>query len=151
VPSSGIRLIRCARVASLAALLLGCGNSKPVAVSDPDAGAGLASDATADDGDASVTPVGCLPPRSTSCLEPQPSFAREIVPILDVRCNGCHDPAIPDGPWPLHDYQDVVEWKGVVVDSLLNCTMPPPDSAITLPEEERQRLFAWVACDTPDN
>jgi hypothetical protein len=144
VPSSGVRLIHFARVASLCALLLGCGISKPAAVIEPDAGAGLAGDAT-------VAPDACPPPRSTTCLTPQPSFARDIVPILDARCNDCHDPTNPDGPWPLHDYQDVVDWKGIVVDSLLNCTMPPPDGPTSLPEEARQRLLAWVACDTPNN
>ena len=128
----------------LAALLLGCGTSKPLASEGLDSSVGAG--ANADGG------VGaCPPPLSTVCAAPPPSYANDIVPILDARCNGCHDPAIPDGPWPLHDYQDVIDWKGVVVDSLLNCAMPPADSPTTLPEVERQRLFAWVACDTPNN
>jgi len=101
--------------------------------------------------DADGSAAACPPPSSTACAAPSPSYANDIVPIFDARCNGCHDPTIPDGPWPLHDYQDVIDWKGLVVDSLLNCTMPPADGGTPLPELERQRLFAWVACDTPDN
>ena len=132
----------------LAALLLGCGTSKPLASDGLDSSVGAGGSAMVD---ASIDVVACPPPLSTVCPTPPPSYANDIVPILDARCNGCHDPAIPDGPWPLHDYQDVIDWKGVVVDSLLNCTMPPADGPTTLPEVERQRLFAWVACDTPNN
>lgn len=157
-----------------ATLLLGCGISKPLASGQPDGSPGgdtsaevdvaddaattgpvdvgtetdASDDATSDAGDAGAP---CLPPTSMVCLEPSPSFANDIVPILDTRCNTCHDGNIPDGPWPLHDLGDVLEWKGLVIESLLDCTMPPPDSGTTLPEVERQRLLAWIACGTPDN
>jgi hypothetical protein len=149
-------------VPSLAAMLLGCGIAKPPDAIEVDASAALdagavvdtATDAAEDaqvDTEVDAEVVTCLPPRSTVCVSPAPSFAADVVPILDARCNGCHDPALPAGPWPLHDYQDVVDWRGVVVESLLNCTMPPPEAGPPLPEDERQRLFAWVACGTPDN
>ena len=135
------------------ALLLGCGISKALEATDVDASAEVdASDDASGvaDADAMASP-GCLPPMSYVCQTPPPSFANEIVSILDARCNDCHADNDPEGPWPLHDYQDVRDWKGVVLDSLLNCTMPPPDAGTTLLEDERQRVFAWLACDAPDN
>lgn len=139
---------------SLAALLLGCGITKPQGSFEPDADGSaevdLPSGVDQDGGTVDAT-VTCPPPLSTVCAAPAPSFAWEVVPILDARCNGCHDPALPNGPWPFHDYQDVLDWKGVFVDSLVNCTMPPADGGVALPEDERQRLFAWIACGAPDN
>lgn len=156
---SQFRCLRSLRGWGLAALLLGCGLDKPLAFPGVDGGAALDANgevsAELDAGDDATGPgtmaATCPPPLSTVCAEPSPSFANDVVPILDARCNSCHDATIPDAPWPLHDRQDVLDWKGIVVDSLLNCTMPPADSGSTLPENERQRLFAWFACDTPDN
>jgi hypothetical protein len=82
-----------------------------------------------------------------------PSFAATIVPILDASCNGCHNPYVPGAPWPLHDYDDVQDWRGIILPDLLACSMPPrnDNSGVILSEVDRQQLLTWLACDSPNN
>ena len=152
------RLLQLARLAPLAVIVVGCGQETRPSFTGADAAAEAdsAADKTGDalpdmSGDSGGMAASCLPPASTICVTPAPSFATEIVPILDARCNTCHDATLPEAPWPLHEHEDVLDWKTVFVTSLLDCTMPPPDSGAALPESERQRIFAWVACGLPDN
>ncbi len=93
----------------------------------------------------------CPPPANDSCVSPPPSFANTIAPILASRCSVCHDPNLPVGPWPLEDYQDVMAWADMIATDLATCSMPPPDGGTILPERERQLLFAWLACNAPNN
>ena len=95
--------------------------------------------------------AACLPPSSTKCVQPAPSFATDISPLLDRSCNTCHADDNPDGVWPLHAYADVSAWSQLIIGDLVNCTMPPADSDTPFPESDRQRLFAWLACGSPDN
>jgi len=86
-----------------------------------------------------------------TCPDSVPSYASDIAPILDARCNHCHDPDIPDGPWPLTDQQSVHEWSATILRQIRACTQPPPDSGYALTLEERQALEAWLVCGAPDN
>jgi cytochrome c5 len=98
-----------------------------------------------------AVPSACPAPRSTVCPADAPSFATTVVPILDAACNGCHDAALPDAPWPLHDYGDVQAWRDLITPDLLDCSMPPPDSGTTLSEVDRQQLLTWITCGSPNN
>ena len=93
----------------------------------------------------------CPLPASTVCAPPAPSFANVITPILDRSCNTCHAEGNPDGLWPLRAYTDVVAWSQLISADLVSCHMPPPDSATPFPESDRQTVFAWVACGSPNN
>jgi hypothetical protein len=126
-----------------------------------DDGSDDGSDVGSDDGDSDAGPVdsavdqpagvACPPPLATVCPDPPPSFAATIVPILDASCNTCHDPNVPGAPWPLHDYGDVLAWRGVIIPVLLDCSMPPEDSGVSISEVDRQQILTWLACDAPDN
>jgi len=102
-------------------------------------------------GGAGGAAAACPPPASTACKSPAPSFAATITPILDRSCNTCHAEDNPDGVWPLHAYADVAAWSDLIIPDLVNCTMPPPDSATPFPESDRQLFFAWLACGSPNN
>lgn len=95
--------------------------------------------------------VSCPPPASTVCVQPAPSFAATITPILDRSCNTCHSDGNPDGVWPLQAWADVAAWSDLIIPDLVNCTMPPPDSGTSFPESDRQLFFAWLACGSPNN
>lgn len=95
--------------------------------------------------------AGCSAPASATCVQPAPSFAATITPILDRSCNTCHSDDNPDGIWPLRAWADVSAWQQLIISDLVNCTMPPPDSNTSFPESDRQLLFAWLACSSPDN
>jgi hypothetical protein len=32
---------------------------------------------------------------------------------------------------------------------MLSCAMPPPDSGLTMPVEEREALLRWIRCGRP--
>jgi len=85
------------------------------------------------------------------CAAPGPSYASDVVPILDKRCNNCHAENTDGGPWPLGGYDDVTAWRDTIMNDLLRCTMPPADAGVPIPNDERAILMAWIICGTPDN
>ena len=87
----------------------------------------------------------------TVCPATVPSYATQIAPIFNARCNGCHNANDPTGPWPFDSHSDVDDWSGMILDDLEHCTMPPPDSGMPLPDNERALLQAWLACGAPNN
>jgi hypothetical protein len=156
----GRRLAWLCQIAA-AAVWLGCDGSAPisdVARQESDAGA-VDADAGVADADAGVgpdaaaAPAVCpeLPASTAICPDPPPSFTNDVLPILNQRCNNCHDPSLTNGPWPLDNYYDVSEWEGLIATDLVNCAMPPPDGGTTLPEAERERVMSWIVCGTPNN
>ena len=142
---------------ALAPLVWGCGHNKPETGAGDDAATSDTSVIRDDDagvGDVSAAgdvAAACPDPESTTCIDPAPSFVSDIVPILDSRCNNCHDADLPEAPWPLHDYGDVLAWSTSIGGDLATCSMPPAGSATTLPEAERQKILAWIVCGSPDN
>jgi len=147
--------------ASAAAVLGGCDNgvnssTLPVSGAGGPGGAGGAGGAAAGGAggasvDPSATAFGCPPPATLICPTPAPGFAADVLPILDRACNTCHDPALPGDLWPLHEYTDVFAWKSLIIPDLEDCSMPPPDAPAPLPETDRQLIFAWLVCGSPDN
>jgi len=120
----------------------------------PGAAGGAAGNAGGAGGAASGAggaPATCPPPASTECGPSAPSFATTISPILDRSCNSCHTADNPDGVWPLDAWADVAAWSNLIIADLLHCTMPPPDSNTPFPEADRQLIFAWLACGSPNN
>lgn len=117
--------------------------------------------------------IGCAPPPSTSdagsdaappdpscpfidastCQQPVPSYTTDVVPILDKRCNStCHAPGV--GPWPLTNYQDVLDWADIIGGYIEQCGMPPPDAGAgdgNMTDQERALVLNWLACGAPNN
>lgn len=103
------------------------------------------------DGDTDAGELACAPPASHVCPTPPPSFANDILPIIVQRCDGCHDPNAPSGPWPFQGYDDVAGWATLIQPDLTDCTMPPPGSGVTLPAAERFLILSWIDCGIPNN
>jgi hypothetical protein len=80
-----------------------------------------------------------------------PSFATEIAPILNQRCNNCHAPGIDGGPWPLDTQENVKDWDSLLIKDFQNCSMPPPDAGADFTTAERDKVWAWLICGAPDN
>ncbi|MES1173132.1 MAG: cytochrome c [Myxococcales bacterium] len=117
-----------ARRAALALLVLSpaCESSEPV-------------QATA------VTPLPeCTVRAPTSCPEPVVRYA-DVAGIFRDKCVSCHYGAA-GGPWPLTTYDDAADWKDTVRDDVLDCSMPPADSGVTLSDAERLAILSWVRC-----
>jgi hypothetical protein len=140
-------------VLALAPLVWSCGHNKLESGPGGDATSEtpVAGDGDAGVGDDGTVAAACPPPASTTCIDPAPSFANDIAPILDSRCNNCHDPNVPEAPWPLIDYGDVFAWSISIGGDVATCAMPPAGSGTVLPEPERQKILAWIVCGSPDN
>jgi hypothetical protein len=106
--------------------------------------------AAADDADADNGPTLCAVAPDT-CPSDQPSYSRDVVPLLDAKCNGCHT-GIDGGPWALTNYTDVREWGIQIAIDISQCVMPPADDGTdALTANERETLLAWVVCGAPEN
>lgn len=119
----------------LAGMLVGCGSS------------GAPSSTGEQDADVSVEPVECNVEAPTSCPDPPPRYA-DVEPIFQERCVGCHDGA-EDGPWPLTSYSHAADWHDIIRAAMLDCTMPPPESGMTMTTAERETLLNWLRCGFP--
>ena len=79
-----------------------------------------------------------------------PSFERDVKPILDRSCAGCHyDSPAPNALWPLTDYGDVAAWNDLIKHSLLNCSQPPASSGLPFNERDRETILKWTFCNHP--
>jgi uncharacterized membrane protein len=86
-----------------------------------------------------------------TCPDSVPSYASDIAPIIDAKCNHCHAPNNADELWPLTDQESVNAWSDTILRQIRACAQPPPDSGYALTLDERQALEAWLVCGAPDN
>jgi hypothetical protein len=95
--------------------------------------------------------VACGSDAGVPCPSPPPSYAEEVVPILQAKCNNCHWGDA--GPWPLTGYHAVAAWRDLVFLDVEKCTMPPADAGADalLSDVERATLLAWISCGAPNN
>jgi len=145
--------------ASAVAPIFACGGDSPSSNSTEHDGAGGAggsagSESTSpldgsDTTDASQ-PAGCPYQAPQTCPASTPTYQADVLPILQTKCNDCHTGA-DGGPWPLTDYQLVVDWKISILGDLECNTMPPADAGLALTSDERSTLLAWLVCGTPQN
>lgn len=91
-------------------------------------------------------PVECDATAPTSCPDPMPRWP-DVQPIFAVRCAVCHGEVL--GLWPLDEYSHVVDWNVEIRGMVLDCTMPPVDSDVTMTLEERQLILEWLRCGFP--
>jgi hypothetical protein len=99
--------------------------------------------------DGGAPAVNC-PMVSSSCPSPPPSYATDVVPIIQQRCAPCHSPS---GVEPSRPYQTYTDVKKVQIDILIqvrDCKMPKP-GAPPLSDDERTTLLGWLFCDGPNN
>ncbi|MNC95745.1 hypothetical protein D3C83_129360 [compost metagenome] len=60
----------------------------------------------------------------------------------------CHDGT--DGEWPLSTRSHLIDWRFDIRTRMLDCSMPPPDSGVTMTTEERELLLDWIRCGVPE-
>jgi hypothetical protein len=94
-----------------------------------------------------LVPFSCL----VSYAAP-PTFHKEVEPILQNRCQGCHRPG-EAAPMPLLTYQQARPWAKAIRGALLQGKMPPWKADphygkfsddLSLAPGEKETLVAWV-------
>jgi peroxiredoxin/cytochrome c553 len=75
---------------------------------------------------AETKPFGCsiqTAPRAVAA-HPKVTFTRDVAPIMQASCQGCHRPG-EIGPFPLLTYEDASAWAGLIKDYVQRRAMPP--------------------------
>jgi len=104
-----------------------------------------------------VEPRGCLIRHRQSVVEPPPSYAHEIAPILADRCRTCHR-AGGVAPWQMTDYATVHGWAPMMREVLRTGRMPPwrndprfghfvDDGSLS--SQDRGTLVRWIEAGAP--
>jgi hypothetical protein len=91
---------------------------------------------------------------------PAPTFTRDVAPIVQERCLGCHrDGGV--GPFPLATYEDVSRRASMVRATIEDGSMPPWFAAphgdgpspwrndASLSKAERETIVRWIAAGKP--
>lgn len=91
-------------------------------------------------------PPECEATAPNRCPDTMPTWT-DVRPIFTTRCAVCHGSEA--GLWPLNEYSHVVDWNVEIRSMVLDCTMPPPDSDVTITLEERQLILEWLRCGFP--
>ena len=87
-----------------------------------------------------------------------PTFHKDIEPILQNRCQGCHRPG-EAAPMSLLTYQDARPWAKAIRAAVLSGKMPPwsPDprygifsNDLSLAPGEKEKIDAWVGAGSPE-
>jgi hypothetical protein len=112
----------------VAALAMACNDRAP----------GVAGDAGVD------MSAACEVTAPTVCPDPPLRYA-DVSDIFGQRCAPCHYGAV-NGPWPLLTYKHAADWYDVIRGYMLDCTMPPPESGMTMTIHERVALLTWIFC-----
>jgi hypothetical protein len=112
------------------------------------AGSGCNGQAPARPDGAVSVDVVCSVPAPTACPSPSLHYS-DIAPIIQANCAGlCHG-GLPDGPWPLTEYQHVADWADVIGPLVANCLMPPPDAGVSMTTADRLAILTWIRCGSP--
>jgi peroxiredoxin len=105
-----------------------------------------------------TTAIGCPIVRETKTTATgKVTYHRDVAPILQNRCQGCHRPG-EVGPFALMTYKQAVNWAGDIKDYTQAHKMPPwkPTEGVAFHNERKMSdkeiatLVAWVDGGTPE-
>jgi hypothetical protein len=85
-----------------------------------------------------------------ACPSPAPSWDGGVQALIVDKCVGCHKPGGLAFDKPFNDYAHVYQYRGVMLDQVYSCYMPPPDAG-QLDPSQRQQLLGWFVCGAPNN
>ncbi|MGF1577803.1 MAG: redoxin domain-containing protein [Gemmataceae bacterium] len=104
-------------------------------------------------------PIGCLIFRGDQKLAKKGpvTYHRDVLPILQKRCQGCHRPG-EVGPFSLMTYRQAVNWAADIKTFTQNRYMPPWKATSgmkfhderKMPKKEIALLAKWVDTGTPE-
>src|SRR6476646_7383637 len=100
---------------------------------------------------------GCGLFAQTTARSSSPTFTKEVAPILQARCQGCHRPG-EAAPFSLLTYEQARPWAKAIKEAVLARKMPPwfadphygkfsNDRSLT--QKEVYTLVAWSDAGAP--
>jgi AhpC/TSA family len=104
-----------------------------------------------------TAPQGCLISFNTTPAEKNVSYAKQIAPLIERKCAGCHS-AGNIGPFELNGYEAVKHWSAMMQEVVLDRRMPPWDADPrygkfsndrSLAPSEARMLLKWLEQDCP--
>ncbi len=87
-----------------------------------------------------------------------PTFHRDVLPVLQSRCQGCHRPG-EAAPMALLDYASTRPWAKAIRQSVASGKMPPwfadPkvghfSNSLVLTAQEKRTILEWVEAGAPE-
>ena len=90
--------------------------------------------------------------------DPPSTFNRDVLPILQTRCQACHRPG-EIGPMPLLTYSQARPWAASIREAVLAGKMPPWHSDTpsqkfhnnpSLTAEEKEKIASWASNGAPE-
>jgi len=88
--------------------------------------------------------ASCHHDAPAACVQPAPSFADEVEPILKKRCFACHTGnGVAADEHDFSTMKSVVAERGDIVDEISSCSMPPRSP---LGDDEAGTLLRWASC-----
>lgn len=124
--------------------------------------AGMNRNLRSADGIAALCAIGLLPilglwPAAAGASGAGPTFTKDVAPILNAHCVGCHRPG-EIGPMSLTSYDEARPWAKSIGKTVAARQMPPWDADpafghwandISLKEKEIATITAWVDSGAP--
>jgi hypothetical protein len=93
----------------------------------------------------------CNRRRPAACVEPAPSYAEVIAPLLERRCFACHaNGGMAADDHDFSHFETLHAQRNAVIAEISTCAMPLPQ-APPLEESEAEVLLGWAACGAPQN
>jgi len=104
-----------------------------------------------------LSAVSQAAPESSRQVSPAPTFYRDVLPVLQDRCQSCHRPG-EVAPIPLMTYEQTRSWSDAIAHSVSMRMMPPwfadpryghfaNDSSLT--QQQIDTILAWVKAGSP--
>ncbi len=124
-----------------------------IAVALLSATASLSLAAACTGSDPSATSSGaaaCPDDLPAACPSVQPSYAKDVAPVVQQACTPCHAPGGQQSNRQLVTYAGAFGNRSPMLNQVHACRMPPRD-APPLDAEGRKVLLDWLVCGAPDN
>ena len=84
------------------------------------------------------------------CPATPPSYAMTVDSIIQKTCFPCHAPGgVADANRDMSTYANVYKIRGLILDQIYACKMPPPVPGLS--SVERLELLEWLVCGAPNN
>lgn len=90
-----------------------------------------------------------LNPGGSDCTGVNASFAQDVLPLIQAKCQSCHGPGSTNGPGQLTNYTEIKNAAARIKTAVVTGYMPKVGGP--LPSSEIRLIRCWVDSGTPNN